>query len=136
MNRSRTVQNLTLVALIGFIATGPVRAEDTKGKWQFGFGLSFFSTTDYIRSNSDIILTDGSIVDESGRPTITYVDERPDINILNEPSIADDFGFNFNVSYGLTRWLAVELAGSYIEAPSRRGASDQSREAPPARSIT
>lgn len=117
MNRSKIVQFLTLVALITLMVTGSARAEDTKGKWQFGLGISFFSTTDYIRSNSDIILTDGSIVDENGLPAVRYVDERPDANILNEPTIADDFAINFSASYGLTRWFAVELAGSYLQAP-------------------
>ncbi len=115
MKPSRIVQILTLVAVIGLIGR-PALAEDTKGKWQFGFGVSFYSTTDYIRSNADIILTE-RVVDESGLPNVRYVDERPDVNILNEPSIQDDFRLDFNVSYGLTRWFAMELATSYLKAP-------------------
>jgi opacity protein-like surface antigen len=117
MKPSRIVQILTLVAVVTVLFQAPARAEDTKGKWQFGFGISFYSTTDYIRSNADTILTDGSVVDENGLPSVRYVDERPDINVLNEPSIQDDFKLDFSASYGLTRWFAVELAASYLEAP-------------------
>jgi opacity protein-like surface antigen len=117
MKPTRAVQILTVAILVAGLCQTPTLAEDTKGKWQFGFGISFFSTTDYIRSNADTILTDGSVVDESGLPAVRYVDERPDINVLNEPTISDDFKIDFNTSYGLTRWFAIELAASYLKAP-------------------
>lgn len=93
------------------------RAEDTKGKWQFGFGLSYFSTTDYIRSNADIAVSE-KVVGEGGvlLPSVQSVDARPDINILNEPSINDDFKVDVNASYGLTRWLAFELSAGYLKS--------------------
>jgi opacity protein-like surface antigen len=103
-------------ALCGLAAVSSATAEDTKGKWQFGFGLSYFSTTDYIRSNADVAISDGT-VDENGLPSVRSVDERPDINILNEPTIQDDFRIDFNASYGLTRWLAVEAAVGYYKGP-------------------
>jgi outer membrane protein W len=118
MKTLRIVQVLTGV-LVGMClpASSPL-AEDTKGKWQFGFGLSYFSTTDYIRSNSDIAVATGVVGEcEGGICPVGSVDERPDINMLNEPSIRDDFKLDFSASYGLTRWLAVEVAASYFKAP-------------------
>jgi outer membrane protein W len=100
----------------GGLAIGTASAEDTKGKWQFGFGLSYYATTDYIRSNSDIAVASSTAGEESGLPSVQSVDERPDENMLNEPSVRDDFRFDVNVSYGLTRWLALELAAGYMNS--------------------
>src|SRR6266702_7199601 len=115
----KPVKILPVLALISGAALYPssrALAADTKGTWQFGFGLSYMSTIDYIRSNADIALA-GGVVGSNGLPTISSVDERPDINILNQPSIKDNFKVDFNASYGLTRWLAVEAAASYMKAP-------------------
>src|SRR5262245_66131740 len=104
----------TFVAIVlGFslFFSGRALAEDTKGKWQFGFGISYYSTVDYIRSNADIALAEG-VVGDNGLPSVGSVDERPDINIQNEASIRDDFKLDFNASYGLTRWLALETGVS------------------------
>jgi len=100
----------------GLVALIPALAEDTKGKWQFGFGLSYFATTDYIRSNSDIAIATSVARDTSGLPSVGSVDDRPDENMLNEPTIADDFRLDFNASYGLTRWLALEVAAGYMKS--------------------
>src|SRR5262245_62817193 len=105
----------TFVAIVlGFslFFSGRALAEDTKGKWQFGFGISYFSTVDYIRSNSDLAIAQG-LPDENGLPSVGSVDERPDINIMNQASIHDDFKLDFTASYGLTRWLALEAAVGY-----------------------
>src|SRR5881397_3761449 len=115
----RLLKRIAIVAVVGFswlAGSSGVFAEDTKGKWQFGFGLSYFSTVDYIRSNADLAIA-GGIVNEDGLPSVGSVDERPDINIMNQASIHDDFKLDFNASYGLTRWLAVEAAASYLKAP-------------------
>src|SRR6185295_5314197 len=53
---------------------------------------------------------------ENGLPSVTSVDERPDQNMLNEPTVADNFRFDFNASYGLTRWLALEVATGYMKS--------------------
>ena len=100
----------------GFFGSA-ARAEDTKGKWQFGFGISYYATTDYIRSNSDVALA-GTVAGTGGTalPAVTSVDDRPDENMLNEPSIKDDFKFDFSASYGLTRWLALELQTGYLNS--------------------
>src|SRR6266571_1776413 len=114
----KPVRILPVLALISGAALYPssrALAEDTKGTWQFGFGLSYMSTADYIRSNADIALA--GVVGPNGLPTIASVDERPDINILNQPSIRDNFKVDFNASYGLTRRLALEAAVSYMKAP-------------------
>ena len=60
---SRAIWSLFLLACV--IPVGSVRAEDTKGKWQIGFGLSYYSTVDYIRSNSDIAIA-SQTVEEAG----------------------------------------------------------------------
>jgi outer membrane protein W len=117
MRRSKGVRFLTFGVVLGSLSVSALMAEDTKGKWQFGFGLSYFSTMDYIRSNADIALSEVVVGDREGLPPVQSVDERPDINILNEPSINDDFKLDFTASYGLTRWLAVELAAGYLKAP-------------------
>ncbi len=111
----RLVRILTLVLLGSVLAAVPSFAEDTKGKWQFGFGISYYAVTDYIRSNADIAISSG-VVGPTGLPPVSSVDERPDINILNEPSISDDFKIDFNASYGVTRWLALELMASYFKS--------------------
>jgi outer membrane protein W len=85
------------------------RAEDTKGKWQFGFGFTYYATSDYIRSNSDIAIASSVAGQTVGLPPVTSVDPRPDQNMLNEPTVHDDFRFDLKASYGITRWLAVEM---------------------------
>lgn len=107
---------LLLAGLAVGAAVAPLHAEDTKGKWQFGFGLSYMATTDYIRSNSDIAIATSSAGEHEGLPAVTSVDERPDQNMLNEPTVADNFRFDFNASYGVTRWLALELATGYMKS--------------------
>lgn len=106
-----------VVAIASLASLSQVFAEDTKGKWQFGFGLSYMATVDYIRSNADLAYAQ-TVRGPSGElASVAYVDERPDANILNQPSIRDDFKVDFSASYGLTRWLALEAAGSYLKAP-------------------
>ena len=116
MKPAKFVGNLTVAALLALLCSSGVSAEDTKGKWQFGFGLSYFSTTDYIRSNADLAFSSG-VVDERGLPSVRSVDERPDINVLNEPTIRDDFRVDFSASYGMTRWLALEAAVGLYKGP-------------------
>jgi opacity protein-like surface antigen len=113
---ARIGRALAVTVACGAVAFAPARAEDTKGKWQFGFGLSYFATTDYIRSNSDIAIATSVAGQQAGLPAVGSVDDRPDENMLNEPSVADDFRFDFNVSYGLTRWLALEVATGYLKS--------------------
>lgn len=106
-----------MVAIASLVSLSQAFAEDTKGKWQFGFGLSYMATVDYIRSNADLAYTQTERGPTGELANVGYVDERPDANILNQPSIRDDFKLDFSASYGLTRWLALEAAGSYLEAP-------------------
>ena len=117
MKASTIVRILTGIAVAGLLSSTGARAEDTKGKWQFGFGLSYYSTIDYIRSNADLAVSSKGVVDENGLPAVQSVDERPDGNITNQPSIKDNFRIDFNASYGLTRWLALEVASSYMKSP-------------------
>ncbi|HEV8201229.1 MAG TPA: outer membrane beta-barrel protein [Candidatus Polarisedimenticolia bacterium] len=116
----RVRHRLTPLLLAGLAAgaacIAPLWAEDTTHKWQIGFGLSYMATTDYIRSNSDIAIASSVAGQENGLPSVTAVDERPDENMLNEPTVADDFRFDFNASYGLTRWLALEVSTGYMKS--------------------
>jgi len=75
MRPLRTVSYLALVLSASLLPSGRVMAEDTKGKWQFGFGLSYFATADYIRSNSDIALAQ-QVVGTGGNvlPPVQFVD--------------------------------------------------------------
>jgi len=106
----------SLILLACVIPIGSVRAEDTKGKWQIGFGLSYYSTVDYIRSNSDIAIASQTVEEAGSLPGIAAVDERPDENMLNQPSINDNFKLDFSASYGLTRWLAMEIQAGYMKS--------------------
>jgi outer membrane protein W len=106
-----------LVAIASLVSLSQAFAEDTKGKWQFGFGLSYMATVDYIRSNADLAYAQTERGPGGELASVAYVDERPDSNILNQASIRDDFKLDFSASYGLTRWLALEAAVSYLEAP-------------------
>lgn len=106
-----------LISGVALVPTSRALAEDTKGKWQFGFGISYMSTVDYIRSNADLAIAETVRSADGSLAAVGSVDERPDVNILNQPSIRDDFKLDFNASYGLTRWLAVEAAASYLKAP-------------------
>jgi outer membrane protein W len=118
----RPLKRIAVLAFVGLswlAGSSRVLAEDTKGKWQFGFGLSYFATTDYIRSNADLAIASG-VTGSCGEGALCPVgstDDRPDINIMNQASIHDDFKLDFRASYGLTRWLAVEAAASYMNAP-------------------
>jgi opacity protein-like surface antigen len=116
----RVRHRLTPLLLVGLAAGAasitPLRAEDTTHKWQIGFGLSYMATTDYIRSNSDIAIATSTAGQVAGLPAVTSVDERPDQNMLNEPTVADDFRFDFNASYGLNRWLALEMSTGYMKS--------------------
>ncbi len=114
--RQRIVKTLALGALGAVVLALPALAEDTKGKWQFGFGLSYLSTRDYIRSNADIAFAAG-LPDETGLPGVGFVDKRPDVNILNQPSVRDNFKLDLNMSYGLTRWLAIEASVGHMRSP-------------------
>src|SRR5262249_23277825 len=108
----RPNKRVSIIAVVGVASLLPFSStlpEHTKGKWQFGFGLSYYATVDYIRSNSDLAVASG-VVGNDGLPPVSSVDERPDINVLNQPSIRDNFKVDFNASYGLTRWLALEAA--------------------------
>ena len=106
-----------LVILASLVPLSQALAEDTKGKWQFGFGLSYMATVDYIRSNADLAIAETTRNPDGSLSSVGSVDERPDANLLNQPSIRDDFKLDFSASYGLTRWLALEAAVSYLEAP-------------------
>jgi outer membrane protein W len=110
---SRRVVSFVVLAA-AFAAVRPAHAEDTKGKWQFGFGFTYFATSDYIRSNSDIAIASSVAGQTAGLPPVTSVDPRPDQNMLNEPTVHDDFRFDIKASYGLTRWLAVEALAGYM----------------------
>ena len=116
MRRRFKLWQLVLALACGALVFQPATAEDTKGKWQLGLGFSYHATTDYIRSNSDVSVSETVAGEMTGIPSIIFVDPRPDQNMLNEPSVRDDFKFDFNASYGLTRWLAVEMAVGYMRS--------------------
>ena len=89
-------------------------AEDTRKKWQFGGGISYWSTVDDIRSNSTTAYAPVDPAQAGSLPSIRFSDPRPDANELNQPTIDDSWKFDFNASFGITRWVAIELQGSYF----------------------
>jgi len=90
------------------------QAEDTRKKWQFGAGFSYWSTDDNIRSNSTTAFAPKDFT-QSGLPSVVYFDPRPDANELNEPTIQDNFKVDFHASFGVSRWFALELGASYFK---------------------
>jgi outer membrane protein W len=115
MRRRATVRFLTAALVSTLLPLSAALAEDTRGKWQFGLGMSYFSTADYIRSNSDLAFA-GHTIDQNGLPGVGSTDPRPDGNMRNQASIADDFKIDFSGSYGMTRWLALEIMASYQQS--------------------
>jgi opacity protein-like surface antigen len=101
--------------LLGLLSGGILFAEDTRKKWQFGFGISYWSTDDNIRSNAATAYAPVDPTQAGNLPSILFFDPRPDANELNEPTIQDDFKLDFNASFGLSRWFAVELSTSYFK---------------------
>lgn len=92
-----------------------LRAEDTRKKWQFGIGFSYWSTDDNIRSNSTTAYAPVDPTQVGTLPPVLYSDPRPDANETNEPTIQDSFKLDFQTSFGLTRWVALQLDMSYFK---------------------
>jgi outer membrane protein W len=110
MKRMRGWSSVALVLLWG-AATG-VQAENVKGRWHLGGGLSFTSTTDDIRSNAAVIVfgnpgADG--IPDSGDEAILFEDRRPDDLLSRETTIEEGLQLDFNASYGVTDWLSLQL---------------------------
>lgn len=101
------------LALSLLFVSSKVGAEDTRKKWQIGGGISYWSTIDDIRSNSTTAYAPGG----GNLPSITYSDPRPDANELNQPTIQDGWKLDFNASFGITRWFALEIGASYFQGP-------------------
>jgi outer membrane protein W len=93
----------------------PLRAEDTRKKWQFGVGFSYWSTDDNIRSNATTAFAPVDPSQAQNLPSVLFSDPRPDANELNEPTIQDNFKFDFHSSFGITRWVALQLDMSYFK---------------------
>lgn len=113
--KSPTARGTALFLLLLLGSATALRAEDTRRKWQFGMGFSYWSTDDNIRSNASTAYAPINPAQGGVLPPITFSDPRPDANELNEPTIQDNFKFDFNASFGLTRWFAVELGTSYFK---------------------
>jgi outer membrane protein W len=101
------------VLLLGFATTA--HAEDTRKKWQFGVGFSYWSTDDNIRSNATTAYAPADPSQAGTLPSVLFSDPRPDQNELNEATIKDSFKLDFAATFGLTRWVSVELATSYFQ---------------------
>ena len=113
--KSPTTRGTALLLLLLLGSATALRAEDTRRKWQFGMGFSYWSTDDNIRSNSSTAYAPIDPSQGGVLPSILFSDPRPDANELNEPTVQDSFKFDFNASFGLTRWFAVELGTSYFK---------------------
>src|SRR5436309_217616 len=102
------------VVLLLLCAT-TAHAEDTKKKWQFGVGFSYWSTDDNIRSNATTAYAPVNPSQAGNLPSVLLSDPRPDQNELNEATIQDSFKLDFTATFGLTRWVSVELGTSYFQ---------------------
>ena len=92
-----------------------LQAEDTRKKWQFGIGFSYWSTDDNIRSNATTAFAPVDPSQAGTLPPIISSDPRPDANELNEPTIQDGFKLDLQTSFGLSRWVALQLDLSYFK---------------------
>ncbi|HEV8335906.1 MAG TPA: hypothetical protein VGR67_05785 [Candidatus Polarisedimenticolia bacterium] len=100
--------------IVTVLSGTPLRAEDTRKKWQFGGGFSYWSTDDNIRSNATTAFAPIDASQAQNLPSIRFSDPRPDANELNEPTIQDNFKLDFQSSFGITRWVALQLDMSYF----------------------
>jgi opacity protein-like surface antigen len=106
------------LALGLLLVSSGVGAEDTRKKWQIGGGISYWSTIDDIRSNSTTAYAPADPTAPAGEPpSILFSDPRPDSNELNQPTIQDGWKLDFNASFGVTRWFALEIGASYFKGP-------------------
>jgi len=103
------------VALATIVSATSLRAEDTRKKWQFGIGFSYWSTDDNIRSNATTAFAPVDPSQAGNLPPIVSSDPRPDANEQNEPTIQDSFKLDFQTSFGITRWVALQLDMSYFK---------------------
>jgi len=103
------------VLLVTVMTATNLQAEDTLKKWQFGVGFSYWSTDDDIRSNSATAYAPVDPSQGTNLPPVRFSDPRPDANELNEATIQDDFKLDFLASYGLTRWVTLQLDASYFK---------------------
>lgn len=100
-------------------ATGLVLAENTKGRWDLGGSLYYWSTTDDIRSNAAFVLFDQPGPDgipNTGDETILFADPRPDDILSRETTLQEGPAFNFNAAYGITDLISIEFDASYYNA--------------------
>ncbi len=120
---------VTGVLLLVAFSAG-VRAEDLKGRWYFGGNLGFLSTTDDIRSNAAIQITDpgddgipftGDLNEVQGCPTSIsqqpgfYCDPRPDDLLVRENTIEESFKLDLTAGFGLTDWLSLQFDAAYFK---------------------
>jgi len=103
------------VLIATILSATNLRAEDTRKKWQFGIGFSYWSTDDNIRSNSTTAYAPVDPSQAGTLPSIAFSDPRPDANEQNEPTIQDSFKLDFQTSFGLSRWVALQLDLSYFK---------------------
>jgi opacity protein-like surface antigen len=112
------------------LTTSSARAEDLKGKWYLGGNISFLSTFDDIRSNSNVIIgnfgddgipftgdpnEDQGCLDQSVESNSPFCDPRPDDLLSRESAIEETFRFEVTAGYGMTSWLSLQFDASYFE---------------------
>ncbi len=98
------------------VSVSTLHAEDTKKKWQFGVGFSYWSTDDTIRSNAATAFAPMDPSQAGNLPSILFSDPRPDANELNEATIQDHQKVDFIAQFGLTRWVTLQLDTSYFKS--------------------
>lgn len=112
------------------MTTSLASAEDLKGKWYLGGNISFLSTFDDIRSNSNVIIgnfgddgipftgdpnEDQGCLDQSVEQTSPFCDPRPDDLLSRESAIEETFRFEVTAGYGMTSWFSLQFDASYFE---------------------
>ena len=108
---------LVSVAVLGVDVT---RAEDQRGRWTLGFGLSLQSTLDDVRNNASIVvskendsfrLPDGDLSNDR----IIVFDPRADDLLNRETKVEERQRFEFSAGYGLNSWLSLQFDVGYYQ---------------------
>ena len=131
LHASRKPLLIAGVLLAGLALASPASAEDLKNKWYVGGNISFLSTMDDVRSNSNIIVgafgddgvpftgdpneDQGCTSQDLNETSGPFCDPRPDDLLGRESTIEETFRLEVTAGYGLSSWLSLQFDASYFK---------------------
>lgn len=132
--RYTTVHRAAGLIFLLLLAAGSSWAEAPDKRWYFGAGLSYLSTTDYIRSNAAIVYTEQ--FGDDGLPFTAdpneltvcaenfgnfypaqdpFCDPRPDYLLDRKGVVEDNYKLDVTAGLQMTERLAIQLEGGYFQ---------------------